>query len=164
MLHEIYHGPRPIREIRAVFDDETIWVYQAFSREIALPALEKQTFVPPFAFVLSWASWIKPSFLWTMKRTNWGRNMRIGNKGTSENEGNAIVLAVDVRRVFFDDVLASAQSTHYPRGYNNKEWGALMKKSIAYVQWDPEKTLFGEKRSLGLPRKSGHEVKHKVRY
>ena len=34
-------------EIRAVFDEKTITVYQAYCKEIALPAVENQKFVPP---------------------------------------------------------------------------------------------------------------------
>ncbi len=147
MLPEFYHGPRPIREIRAVHDDATVRVYQAFSREIALPALEKQTFVAPFSFVLSWASWIKPSFLWTMKRTAWGKYTRIGNKGTPENEGNAVILGVDVKRSFFDWILSVAQVTHFPPGFEKRAWHRLMKECSVYVQWDPEKDLFGRKRT-----------------
>ena len=36
------------RQIRAVFDDETITVYQAYRKEIALPAVKHQKFVSPF--------------------------------------------------------------------------------------------------------------------
>ncbi|MER6614129.1 DUF4291 family protein [Streptomyces xantholiticus] len=38
----------PTHEVRAVFTDETITVYQAYTARIANPALETGTFVDPF--------------------------------------------------------------------------------------------------------------------
>src|SRR5690242_19745638 len=59
------------REIRADFDRETIVVYQAYRPEIAAAALKAGRFVAPFSFERM--TWIKPSFLWLMARSNWGR-------------------------------------------------------------------------------------------
>ncbi len=61
--------PTPSRQIRAVFDAETITVYQAYSPAIAAPALAAQTFVAPFK--RERMTWIKPSFLWMMYRCGW---------------------------------------------------------------------------------------------
>ena len=36
------------KQIRAVYDEQTITVYQAYKKAIALPAVAKQKFVPPF--------------------------------------------------------------------------------------------------------------------
>ena len=52
------------RQIRAIFDEDTITVYQAYSKKIALPAVKNQKFVPPFK--MERMTWIKPSFLWMM--------------------------------------------------------------------------------------------------
>ena len=38
----------PRRQIRAVYDDATITVYQAYPAEIAEPAVRAGTFVAPF--------------------------------------------------------------------------------------------------------------------
>jgi Domain of unknown function (DUF4291) len=57
-------------EIRADYDDRSIIVYQAYRKEIALPAIQNQRFVAPFS--LERMTWIKPSFLWMMERCNWG--------------------------------------------------------------------------------------------
>src|SRR5262249_21257580 len=59
------------REIRADFDRESVVIYQAHSPAIADAALRAQRFVPPFSFHRM--TWIKPSFLWLMHRSNWGR-------------------------------------------------------------------------------------------
>ena len=63
-------------EIRADFDRETIVVYQAYNKAIALPAIETGTFQSPFSF--NRMTWIKPSFLWLMARSNWGAKARPG--------------------------------------------------------------------------------------
>lgn len=51
----------PFRGIRAKYTQSTITVYQAYSPEIAEPALRVGTFVPPFK--RERMTWIKPSFL-----------------------------------------------------------------------------------------------------
>jgi hypothetical protein len=57
-------------EIRADYNATSIVVYQAYREQIARPALASQRFVPPFS--LNRMTWIKPSFLWMMGRSNWG--------------------------------------------------------------------------------------------
>jgi len=59
------------RQVRAVFTDDTITVYQAYSRSIAVPAVAAGRFVPPFS--RDRMTWIKPSFLWMVDRyvDNW---------------------------------------------------------------------------------------------
>lgn len=64
------HRPAPpFRQVRAVHDDETITVYQAYNPEIAEAAVRAGRFVPPFS--LNRMTWIKPSFLWMMYRCGW---------------------------------------------------------------------------------------------
>ena len=72
-------------EIRADYDRDTVVIYQAYSPAIADAALKAGRFVPPFSFHRM--TWIKPSFLWLMHRSNWGQ------KGGQER-----VLAVRVSR------------------------------------------------------------------
>jgi hypothetical protein len=59
----------PQRQIRAVYDAETVTVYQAYDPAIAASALRAQTFVAPFE--RDRMTWIKPSFLWMMYRCGW---------------------------------------------------------------------------------------------
>jgi hypothetical protein len=47
-------------EIRADYDKTSIVVYQAYSKEIALPAVKQQKFVSPFS--LTRMTWIKLFF------------------------------------------------------------------------------------------------------
>lgn len=56
----------PYRQIRAVFDDETITVYQAYSASIATRAVEQQKLNASPDFKLGRMTWIKPSWCWMM--------------------------------------------------------------------------------------------------
>ena len=56
--------------IRAFWDDEGIYFYQAYNQELANYALEHQTFGGPL-----WGdrmTWIKPSFAWMLYRCGYG--------------------------------------------------------------------------------------------
>lgn len=64
--------PPSQRQIRAVYDETTITVYQAFSPTTANAALSAGTFVPPVT--LDRMTWIKPSFLRTIYRSGWATN------------------------------------------------------------------------------------------
>ena len=86
-------------EIRADYDADSIVVYQAFSPNIALPALKEKRFVAPFSF--NRMTWIKPSFLWLMERSNWG-----------QKSGQEYTLAVRIKRSGWDEALSLAVLTH----------------------------------------------------
>lgn len=62
-----------MNQIRAVYSETTIRVYQAYRPAIADRAVEFQKFVPPFK--LGRMTWIKPSFLWMMDRCGWGEKV-----------------------------------------------------------------------------------------
>jgi hypothetical protein len=72
-------------EIRADYNATNIVVYQVYREQIASPALASERFVPPFS--LNRMTWIKPSFLWMMGRSNWGRKA-----------GQEYILAVRITR------------------------------------------------------------------
>ena len=133
-------------EIRASYDEHTIVVYQAYSEAIARAALEAGRFVPPFSF--NRMTWIKPSFLWLMERSNWG-----------QKAGQEHVLGIRITRVGWDEALSQAVLTHpEPRVYPNPdEWRRQFDAATVHVQWDPERSLRGaalEHRSIqvGLSR------------
>lgn len=123
-----------LREIRADFDRETIVVYQAYREEIGRAAVEHQRFVPPFS--LGRMTWIKPSFLWMMERSNWGRK-----------DGQTWVLGVRIRRSGFEEALSQAVLTSpEPDVYANADvWRRAMAAAAVHVQWDPERSLRGAK-------------------
>jgi hypothetical protein len=120
----------PLRQIRAVFDVETVRVYQAFSPEIAEPALAAGRFVPPFKF--SRMTWIKPSFLWMMYRCGW-----------AAKPGQERVLAVSISRDGFEWALANSSLSHHdPAVYpSHTEWTARKNLTPVRIQWDPERSL-----------------------
>ena len=69
----------PYRQIRADCNRDSIVVYQAYGEKIAQAALKAGKFVPPFS--LNRMTWIKPSFLWLMERSGWGRKNDLGRPG-----------------------------------------------------------------------------------
>ncbi|WP_017545244.1 DUF4291 domain-containing protein [Nocardiopsis prasina] len=110
------------RQVRADFDDRTIVVYQAYSSAVADPALRAGRFVPPFS--LKRMTWIKPSFLWLMHRSNWARK-----------PGQERVLAVRITREGWEEALAAAALTTSAPD--------VVAGAAVHVQWDPERSLRG---------------------
>jgi hypothetical protein len=127
------------REIRADYDRDTIVVYQAYSAAIAEAALNAGRFVPPFSFHRM--TWIKPSFLWLMHRSNWGRK-----------RGQERILAVRVRRSGWERALSLAVLTSFAPGVfaSPDAWAEQFAAARVHVQWDPERSL----RGAGLPYSS----------
>lgn len=120
------------KEIRAVYDDDTIRVYQAYSREIAEEAVKLGTFGKHF--ILDRMTWIKPSFLWMMYRCGW-----------AEKEGQERVLQIDIKREVFDYLVTHAVSSAYQEdsGLSVDEWKRAVKQSDIRIQWDPERDIYG---------------------
>jgi hypothetical protein len=134
------------REIRADYDDATITVYQAYSAAIALPAVRHNRFVPPFS--RDRMTWIKPSFLWMMERSGWGRK-----------PGQEHILAIRITRQGWEAALAQAVLTTFTQGVHRDcdDWQRQLDAAPVRVQWDPERTLRGESLSqraiqVGLSR------------
>lgn len=123
-------------EIRADFDRDTIVVYQAYPAAIADAALAARRFVPPFSFHRM--TWIKPSFLWLMHRSNWGLE-----------SGQERILAVRIKRSGWDKALSLAVLTSFEKSVfcSPREWEEQFRQAIVHVQWDTERSL----RGAGLP-------------
>ncbi len=121
-------------EIRATFDRENITVYQAFNKKIAEEALKHQTFQSSFS--RNRMTWIKPSFLWMMERSNWGR------KSNQEH-----ILAIQLKRTTFENILSQGILTSpSKRVYKSgAEWEKRFKEAKIYLQWDPERSFRGNK-------------------
>jgi hypothetical protein len=119
-------------EIRASYDRESIVIYQAYAPAIADPALREQTFVSPFSF--NRMTWIKPSFLWLMYRSNW-----------AQKKGQQRILAVHISRKGWEKALAEAVLTHpEPSLYANAlDWKIAFEQSRVHVQWDTERSFRG---------------------
>jgi hypothetical protein len=120
----------PIRQIRAVYNDKTIRVYQAYNNAIADSALTHGTFVSP-PFKAERMTWIKPSFLWMMYRSGWG----------SKDEGQSRILAIDITREGFEWALAHSCPSHRDPAMSYEAWEQLKTNSPVRIQWDPERDL-----------------------
>lgn len=124
------------KEIRAVYTEDTIRVYQAYNEAIAKEAVQKGTFGSQFK--MERMTWIKPSFLWMMYRCGWG---------TKENQEH--VLAIDMKREAFDYIVNNAVVSSYNEAtdVSYEQWQEQVKNSDIRCQWDPEKDVWGN--SLG---------------
>jgi hypothetical protein len=124
------------RQVRAAYTATTITVYQAYSPEIAEAAVNAGTFVAPFS--IQRMTWIKPSFGWMMYRCGWGRK-----------SGQERVLAIGISRPGFEWALAHSCISHFEsRTHDSREeWEAAKTGSPVRVQWDPDRSLAGERLS-----------------
>ncbi|MEV4001497.1 DUF4291 domain-containing protein [Actinomadura sp. NPDC049753] len=122
------------REIRARYDRDSITVYQAYSPQIGVPAAEHGTFVPPFS--RGRMTWIKPSFLWLMARSDWARK-----------PGQETILAVRISRTGWEEALGLAVPTDPDRRVfrSSEDWRRRFAEAVVHVQWDPERSLHGQK-------------------
>ncbi len=115
------------KHIMAQFDEDTIIVYQAYSDVIADFAVEHQYFGGTFSYTRM--SWIKPNFLWMMFRSGWAKKA-----------GQERILAVRIKRNFFDEILAQAiPSSFSVSGFASQEaWKQAIETSDVRLQWDPD--------------------------
>ncbi|HBN78202.1 MAG TPA: DUF4291 domain-containing protein [Planctomycetaceae bacterium] len=123
-----------LKQIRADFNRNSIVVYQAYRDNIAKPTLEKGRFVAPF----SWnrMTWIKPSFLWMMARSNW-----------AQKSGQENVLAIRISREGWEKALSLGVLTSFEpcTHINPNQWREHFEQSEVHIQWDPERTIHGKK-------------------
>ncbi len=115
-------------KIRALYNDKTIRVYQAYNPIIAKQAVKLQTFGS--AFKKGRMTWIKPSFFWMMYRCGWATKV-----------GQEHVLAIDITIEGFLEILSrSTLSSYKPEKHESKEqWQQWLEQYSGRVQWDPER-------------------------
>ncbi|MEV5439795.1 DUF4291 domain-containing protein [Streptomyces sp. NPDC052682] len=120
----------PRFRIRARHTDTTLTVYQAYRPEIGLAAARTGRF--PSAWKRDRMTWIKPSFLWMMYRSGWGRK-----------EGQETVLAIEISHEGFRWALRHAcLSHHVPALHGDRaSWQRQVRQAPVRVQWDPERDL-----------------------
>ncbi len=119
--------PAAGRHVLAHFDERTIVVYQAFARSIGEFAVAHGFFGGAFGY--GRMSWVKPNFLWMMYRSDWGRA-----------PGQEVVLAIRLRRSFFEALLARAVPSSFdPARFPDRDaWQAAVRRSEVRLQWDPD--------------------------
>ncbi|MDW7695327.1 DUF4291 domain-containing protein [Flammeovirgaceae bacterium SG7u.111] len=118
------------KNIRAVYEENIITVYQAYRSAIAHPAVQHQKFVPPFK--MERMTWIKPSFLWMMYRCGW-----------AEKEGQEHVLAIKIKREGWEWALKNSCLSHFIKDIHlsQEAWKTSLQNSPVRIQWDPEKDI-----------------------
>ncbi len=126
----------------AQFDADSVYVYQAYRLSISQFAVEHQKFGGDFSFRRM--SWIKPNFLWMMYRSGW-----------ATKEGQEHILAVRLRRTFFDELLRFVVPSGFDshRFATRDEWQRAVASSEVRLQWDPDHDPTGkpvERRAVQL--------------
>ena len=126
--------PSSGRHVLACFDEETIVVYQAYSPGIGSFAVRHGRFGGGFSY--DRMSWVKPNFLWMMYRSDWGRS-----------SGQEVVLAIRLRRSFFDSLLERAVPSSFDGAAyaTHEEWKEAVAQSDVRLQWDPDHAPNGDK-------------------
>ncbi|KAK9789672.1 putative ATP-dependent RNA helicase DHX8 [Seiridium cardinale] len=123
---------RPYREIRAVYDDETITVYQAYNADIASEAVKHQNLNASPLFKPVRMTWIKPSWCWMMYRSGY----------SYKDENQERILALKMRQEDFLNLLKKSKlTTEKTEGPEDGEKGGSSAGGAEVkVQWDPERT------------------------
>lgn len=121
-VEQVKRWPTTGQHILAQFDDDTIIVYQAYGPSIGRFAFENGYFGGDFKY--SRMSWIKPNFLWMMYRSNWG-----------QAEGQEVVLAIRLKRRFFDSLIANAVLSSFEASAcgNREEWAESVAQSDVHA-------------------------------
>lgn len=132
-LEQARNWPPAGRHILAHFDERTIIVYQAYSRSIGRFAASNGFFGGEFSY--GRMTWVKPSFLWMMYRSDWGRS-----------PSQEVVLAIRLRRSFFDELLARAVPSSFDVAHfrDREAWQSAVRRSDVRLQWDPDHLPSGE--------------------
>jgi hypothetical protein len=123
-----------MRKIFASFDEEGIYVYQAFKPSIVAAALQCGTFDKGFS--LDRMTWIKPSFGWMLYRSGYASKHR-----------QEAILKIKLSHAGFLEILRQSVETSFnPRIYESEHaWALALTKSEVRHQWDPERGLNSEK-------------------
>lgn len=119
------------KEIRALYNDKTIRVYQAYNERIANEVIKLGAFGP--LFKIDRMTWIKPSFLWMMYRSGWAKK-----------DGQERILAIDIKREGFEEIIENAVLSSFKEGIyvSYEDWQSRLKVSEVRCQWDPDRDIY----------------------
>ncbi len=123
-----------MRKIFASYDEQGVWVYQAFKPSIVEAALRRGTFDKGFS--LDRMTWIKPSFGWMLYRSGYGSKHR-----------QEAILKIKISHEGFCEILSQSVETSFnPDLYESENhWRLALDHSEVRHQWDPDRSLRGEK-------------------
>lgn len=127
----------PYRQIRALYDETTITVYQAYKASIADAAVNTQRLNASPDFKPGRMTWVKPSWAWMMYRAGYSH----------KDPGQSRILALKMTHEHFIGLLErGVLSTHVQRNQaadTNEQkvpGGKRQKSGDVRIQWDPERT------------------------
>jgi hypothetical protein len=131
--------PQDQRAIIAEYDEEGLFVYQAFKPATVDEALRLGTFGKGFSFER--LTWIKPSFGWMLHRSRYATAHR-----------QERILKIKLPHEAFLTILRQAVPTsHDPRVHPTESgWRAALAKTEVRYQWDPDRDW----RLRKLPRRA----------
>ena len=118
----------------ADYDEEGVFVYQAFKPEIVAVAAELGTFGKGFG--LDRITWIKPSLSWVLRRTKYGTKNRM-----------QAVARIKISHEAFIEILNQSIETHWNKDVFTlqEDWQKRINKSDVIHQWDPERDIIGKR-------------------
>lgn len=122
------------RKIYANFDEEGVYVYQAFKPSIVKMAVDLGTFGKGFG--LERITWIKPSFAWILRRSEYASKHRMES-----------IAKIKISHENWLEILRQSIETHWNEDVYEKEfdWQVALKNSDVIHQWDPERGLDGRR-------------------
>lgn len=120
--------------IYADFDEEGVYVYQAFKPQTVQIAAELGTFGKGFTF--NRTSWIKPSFGWMLRRSKYGTKNRMQG-----------IAKIKLSHAAFEEILSQSIEAHWnPKLFETEEiWSKALNSSDVIHQWDPERDIIGRR-------------------
>ncbi|CAG9938010.1 unnamed protein product [Clonostachys rosea f. rosea IK726] len=120
----------PYRQIRALYDETYITVYQAYKTSIAEAAVANQKLNASPEFKPGRMTWVKPSWSWMMYRAGY----------SYKDDRQSRILAIKMKHQDFIGLLErGVLSTHVQPSQSNSG-GPRQKTSDVRIQWDPERT------------------------
>lgn len=123
-----------MRNVFASYDEQGIWVYQAFKPSIVESALLRGTLDKGFS--LDRMTWIKPSFGWMLYRSGYASKHR-----------QEAILKIKISHEGFREILSQSVETSFnPDLYESENhWRLALDHSEVRHQWDPDRSLIGER-------------------
>ncbi|KAH7088136.1 hypothetical protein FB567DRAFT_331944 [Paraphoma chrysanthemicola] len=125
----------PYRQIRALYDDTTITVYQAYNKEIAEAAVKHQRLNASSRFSPTRMTWIKPSWAWMLYRSGY----------SYKDAGQERILALRLTHAAFLSILQKAVVANHIGNETTTDAkerkAARVKPARVMVQWDPERSF-----------------------